>query len=107
MRSLPRFVSISALALGVVTCSDSPVAANRSTGLGRISLAAVFSREAAAALGQRTIFPGVRYDHVRISVIRPPADTVRDTTITFGLDSAAVTLDLTVNVRSSDELFTG
>ena len=61
----------------------------------------------AAALGiaQHLSEFGIDYDRVRVVLVRPPSDTAKDTTVAFTPASPDLTLSLTVEVRSSDEVF--
>lgn len=98
------------LAVGVATCADAPSAARQpvpSVAGARVAFEPVFSRAAAAVYAQRATFAAANFDHVRIVLVRPPTDTVKDTTIVFTPASAIVTLDLTVSARASDETFDG
>lgn len=106
VRPLLRCVSTLLIAVGVATCSDSPPAPiGRSRGdAARIALEPVFSRSAEDASRRLPDF-GIRYDHVRVVLNRAGADTVRDTTIAFAPGQPETTLDLTVDVRASGEVF--
>ena len=95
------------LAAGVVTCSDAPtMTARPQFGGGRehIAFEPVFSPTAAAAYANRADF-NISFDNVRIVIVRPVADTVKDTTIVFGPGQPDLTVDLDVEVRSVDEVF--
>src|SRR5260221_5900468 len=98
------------LAVGVATCSDAPSVAPKPAapvaGHGRLALAPVFSRAAAEVYAQRAAF-AVTFDHVRIVIVRPPSDTVKDTTIVFNPNSPPQTVDLDVTVTTTGETFTG
>jgi hypothetical protein len=106
-----RALSAVLIAVGVATCSDTPLAAVKHTSLGpnggeagRVAFAPVFS---AAALGiaQHLSEFGIDYDRVRVVLVRPPADTAKDTTVAFTPASPDLTLSLTVEVHSSNEVF--
>lgn len=105
MRIRSRPFATALLALAAITCTDGPSAPSGSSGRSAaIGFAPVFSQAAtrtAALLGQF----GISYDHVRIVIVRPPVDTVRDTTIAFTTGDAAMNLDLTVQVEKDGELF--
>jgi adhesin/invasin len=108
-----RSVATMLMAVGVATCSDATTGPGHSTtaspsGGGRASVAfqPVFSSAATAVAAHLGDF-GISYDHVRIVLVRPVADTVKDTTITFGPGLPDVTLDLTVAANSPTEGFTG
>jgi hypothetical protein len=105
MRSLLRSTAVLLLAVAVATCSDAttapvPIAASS----GKIALTAVFFTASAVA---RLADFGITVDHVRIVVVRAPADTVRDTTLVFTQGQPDVALDLTVALRVANETFTG
>ncbi len=105
VRPFLRFVSTLVIAVGVVTCSDSPpapVGHTRGTEA-RVQLEPVFSKSAADASGRLADF-GIGYDRVRVVLSRAIADTVRDTTIAFAPGQPELTLDLTVDVHASDEV---
>ncbi|HEY9225219.1 MAG TPA: hypothetical protein VIP11_01145, partial [Gemmatimonadaceae bacterium] len=108
MRSSLRSLATLALAaVGVISCSEGPNAPPKEMGKGRFSFSAEFTPAAAAVYAQRGTFAAVNFDHVRIVLIRPPNDTVRDTTIVFNPASPPTTLDLTVDVQTTGEVFTG
>ena len=94
------------LAVGVATCSEfhgSPL--EPGPGTGQLSFTPRFSREAAAVYAQRAQFAAVNFDHVRIVLVRPPEETVKDTTVEFNPSSPQLTLELTVKVDSAGETF--
>src|SRR5262247_1868205 len=90
----------------VATCSEfrsNPLEPR--PGTGQLSFTPRFSREAAAVYARRAQFAAVNFDHVRIVLVRPPAETVKDTTVEFNPSSPPKTLELTVEVRSAGETF--
>src|SRR5215813_581125 len=95
------------LAVGVATCTEFRPQPLEPTGAGKgqLSFAPRFSPEAAAVYARRAQFAAVNFDHVRIVLVRPPSETVKDTTIAFGPTSPPLTLELTVKVDSAGELF--
>ncbi|MEP6491727.1 MAG: Ig-like domain-containing protein [bacterium] len=95
-----------AVAVGVATCADAPTAADSSVGhdAARVGFAPVFSAAARVAAAHLADF-GITFDHVRVVIVRPVADTVKDTTIAFVPGQANVTLDLPVAVRVDGESF--
>ncbi|MDB4878382.1 MAG: Ig domain protein group 1 domain protein [Gemmatimonadetes bacterium] len=113
MRIPYRSVATLVLAVGVATCSDAPTGPLRhstaeapSNGArGRVAFEPVFSKSALATFAQRTVFPNLNFDHVRVVIVRPVADTVKDTTIVFAPGSSDVSLDLTVDVHAETETF--
>src|SRR5881628_1921928 len=109
--TLRPFVTL-ALAVGVATCSDAPHAVVKTApegraGTARFSIAPRFSPQAAAVYAQRSTFASVNFDHVRIVLTRPVNEIVIDTVITFNPASPATTLDLFVDVKTTNEIFDG
>src|SRR5262245_19440252 len=106
MRLPQRSLFALLLAVGVATCSEfHPRPLEPSPGTGQLSFAPRFSPEAAAVYARRAQFGAVNFDHVRIVLVRPPEETVKDTTVDFSPTSAPKTLELTVQVRSAGETF--
>jgi hypothetical protein len=106
-----RALSTLLTAVGVATCSDTPPTAVKHSSLGpnggaagRVAFEPVFSA-AALQIAQHLSDFGLHYDRVRVVLVRPPVDTVKDTTIAFTPTGPDITLNLTVEVRSSDEVF--
>jgi hypothetical protein len=100
------------LAIGVATCSDSPHAVVKTApegqaGIGRFSISPRFSPQAAAVYAQRATFAAASFDHVHIVLTRPPNEIVIDTIITFNPASPPTTLDLFVDVKTTNEVFDG
>src|SRR4051812_31449053 len=88
-----------ALVAAAATCTEAPSlgpTAARAAAKARLSANPVFSPAAAAVFSQRSQFAGIGFDHVRIIVVRPPSEVVKDTTIVFNPDSPPVTLDFNV-----------
>src|SRR4051812_33532989 len=86
MRLPLRSLATLAAAVGVATCSDAPSVASRASagiGKGRFALSPVFSRTAAAVFAQRGTFAQLDFDRVRVRLVRPPDEVVKDTTVTF------------------------
>ena len=81
---------------GAITC-DAPTNPGR-RGMAYISVVPVFSRD---ALGN---FSGLTVDQVRITVIRPPSDTLARVTIPFSVESTSVTARVPVQVTGSEFL---
>lgn len=104
IRSLATLIA----ALGVASCGDGPsTAAHPSLGAGRVArvgFAPVFSAAARATAARLADF-GITFDRVRVVIVRPPSDTVKDTTIAFSPGQPDVTLDLSVEVRMDGETF--
>lgn len=105
MRIPIRPFATALLAFVAVTCTEAPSGPSAgSERPGAIAFVPAFSQAAtrtAVLLGQF----GISYDHVRVVIVRPPVDTVRDTTIAFTTRDAAMNLDLTVQVEKDGELF--
>jgi len=106
-----RALSTLLIVAGVATCSDTPPAAVKHSSLGpsggaagRVAFEPVFSA-AALQIAQHLSDFGLHYDRVRVVLVRPPVDTVKDTTIAFSPTGPDITLNLIVEVRSSDEVF--
>src|SRR5215475_7363909 len=106
MRLSHRSLFALLLAVGVATCSEfRPRPLEPSPGTGQLSFTPRFSREAAAVYAQRAQFAAVNFDHVRIVLVRPPSETVKDTTVEFSPSSPPKTLELIVKVDSAGETF--
>jgi hypothetical protein len=106
-----RIASTLLIAVGVATCSDTPPVAVKHSSLGpngaaagRVAFQPVFSA-AALQIAQGLSDFGIKYDRVRVVLVRPVADTAKDTTIAFTPGGPDITLNLTVDVRSPDEAF--
>ncbi|MEO7084671.1 MAG: hypothetical protein ABI442_11250 [Gemmatimonadaceae bacterium] len=87
--------------------ADTPTAAPKPTparGTAKIAFAPIFSSAARAAAARLADF-GISFDHVRVMIVRPVADTVKDMTIAFAPGQSDVTLDLDVAVRQDGESF--
>jgi hypothetical protein len=108
MRIPLRSLASLLLAVGVATCSDAPstgvTPANGPSGVGVVNFQPTFSPAAAAAFARLADF-AIDFDHVHVSIIRPPSETVKDTLIAFRPGQSAITLDLTVPVRVPGEVF--
>ena len=106
-----RALSSLLVAVGVAACSDTPPVAVKHASLGlnggvagRVAFNPVFSA-AALQVAQHLSDFGIDYDRVRVVLVRPPADTAKDTTVAFAPGGPDLILNLTVEVRSSDEVF--
>jgi hypothetical protein len=106
-----RAIPVLIIAVGVATCSDTPPVAVKHSSLepgggaaGRVAFQPIFSA-AALQVAQGLGSFGINYDRVRVTLVRPPADTVKDTTLAFAPGGPDITLKLTVAVRSPDEVF--
>lgn len=96
MRNAIRSLSIGLFAIGLVTCADIATG-NRPRGLERATFAFVPKFEPGA---NRTVTAlaqvGLQYDNVRIVIVRPETDTLKDTTVAFHSTDAPLTLELSV-----------
>ena len=72
--------------------------------MARFAFEPVFAADARAAAARLPDF-GLTFDSVRVVIVRPPADTVKDTTIAFAPGQLDVTLDLSVAVHADNEIF--
>lgn len=97
-RSLMAALSAAALA----SCTDifqGTAPGDRAT----VSIAPQFSRS--ATLASATLArAGLPFDHVRIVIVRPATDTLKDTTLVFTPTSAALTLELSIAAIPSEAL---
>src|SRR5258708_4409329 len=96
MRNAIRSLSIGLFAIGLATCAD-VTGGTHSVSLARATLALAPRFEPntsriIAALAQL----GLQYDHVRIVIVKPQADTLKDTTVQFLSTDAPLTLELSV-----------
>ncbi len=116
MRILSRPIATLVMAVCVATCSDAPTGPLRHPGStpdngsggarARVGFEPVFSKSASTIASRLADF-GIRFDRVRIVIVRPVRDTVADTTVTFLPGQSDLTLDLTVDVKTAGEIFTG
>lgn len=81
----------------VVTCGDSPTGQPR---LGHVALQPVFS-----SIVLSNQFSGLVVDEARITVVRPPNDTVARRTFPFSPDSAEIDAQVDVTVNGASETF--
>jgi hypothetical protein len=107
MRLNFRFVAPLVLAASVVTCSDSPLGPGAGVpGRARLAFEPRFSSAALSAL-QLLSSAGLVVDRVRIVVVRPPSDTLKDTTVVFPVGVDALPLELTVTAVPGEQLGAG
>src|ERR1043165_717924 len=106
MRIPGRSLATLLLAVGVATCSDTPIAAVKTgsspqskAGIGRIAFAPSFSKSAVYAAEHLADF-GYKFDNVHVQIRGTPDTTVIvvDTTITFNPSSPDQSLDFTLPV---------
>lgn len=102
------------MAIGVATCSDTPIAAvkaNTAPGarlnFGHLAMSPVFSKTAQFVAQRLADFPTLQYDSVRVLIRGNPDTTVivKDTTVFFDKNSRELTLDLTVPVATDGQRF--
>ncbi|MDB4905525.1 MAG: Ig domain protein group 1 domain protein [Gemmatimonadetes bacterium] len=104
MRLTSRLAAWALLFLGLVTCSDSPVAPGKG-GAAHLALRPTFSREASAAWQSLASF-GLAVDSVHI-VLRDPAGVVlKDTTVVFPAGADEISLELSVSLNVPEEVLT-
>ena len=107
-RRLTRSLATLIATLGVASCGDGPSTATRPSVEGprvaRVAFAPVFAPTASIAASRLADF-GITFDRVLVRIVRPPSETVKDTTIAFTPGHADVTLDLSVEVRTDNETF--
>ncbi|HTE46408.1 MAG TPA: hypothetical protein VK636_14235, partial [Gemmatimonadaceae bacterium] len=109
MRLPLRSLATLALAVGVATCSDAPSTlvkpvVDGGTAIARLGFEPVFSKDAAATYTRLADF-AIDFDHVHVVVTRPPSEVVKDTLVAFKPGQPAITLELTVPVRTPGEVF--
>src|SRR5262245_54148559 len=109
MRPPIRSFAAALLSVAVATCSDAPQATLTPTPdvgrIGRLSFAPVFSASAQAVYARRATFAAANFDRVRVRLVRPPDEVVKDTTVAFTPTSPPLTLVLTVSVHATGEVF--
>ncbi|HXT17405.1 MAG TPA: Ig-like domain-containing protein [Gemmatimonadaceae bacterium] len=113
MRIPARSLTALFLAIGLATCSDTPIAGvkqglgpNTSATFGRIGFAPVFNKTATYVAEHAADF-GITYDSLRL-VLRGFPDTtviVKDTVIHFTQASADTSIDLLVPVQTDGQRF--
>lgn len=104
MRQFVRSAASLVLAASVATCSDSLSAPGASTtGALRLAFQPHLSAEASRAL-QSLASAGVNIDRVRVVIVRPPADTLKDTTVVFPAGVDVLPLELRVAASPGEQL---
>lgn len=97
MRLPIRIVAALLLAVSGATCTDGPT--GPASGAKRASLALVPQFTAAAAASYNAFTDaGVIVDRVRVVLVRPPADTLKDTTAVFAVGDTTLELNITLPV---------
>jgi hypothetical protein len=108
MRSI-RLAAAVLSAVGLVTCADAPSTIKDSgprppSGQfsARLSLAGQLSPEAQQTVASLAAV-NLAINNVRIVLIRPPADTLRDTIVAVTAGQSSLTTDLTININGVEE----
>ena len=95
MRSFVRSVAWLLLATSATSCLDNPTPSAPTGGAGqlRLDFQPHYSLAATQAL-HALASAGVSVDRVRLAIVRPPSDTIKDTTVVFpaGVDSLPIVL---------------
>ena len=96
-----RFVGAGALALAVVTCSDTLTGPRRFPAA-RVALAPSFSTDARRIMGRLSDF-ALDVNTVHLVLVRPPSEILKDTTVAFpaGVDTLAIELE--VDLTAAEE----
>jgi hypothetical protein len=106
MRSFHRPVVAAIAAAALASCMD--VFQGSAPGNARASLAIAPRFSEAASLASATLATaGVTYNSVRIVIVRPVSDTLKDTTIAFSPSSPEVTLELSIATAPGDSVEAG
>lgn len=95
-RRLARTLPALALAVLAVTCRDNPVAP-RGGGLAHLAVQPTFRSPV-----NLTAF-GLTIDSLRVTIVRPVADTIKDTTVFFSPDSEFIHLPLAFELKAASE----
>jgi hypothetical protein len=104
MRSVIRPLTAVMAATALTSCMDLSAPAGRS----RSSLAIVPRFSESASLASATLAQaGLSYNAVRIVIVRPATDTLKDTTIVFSPTSPEVTLELSIAAAPTEALTAG
>ncbi|MGH7615301.1 MAG: beta strand repeat-containing protein, partial [Gemmatimonadales bacterium] len=96
LRALCAAAGVAAAAVAVTTCSDESPGPN-GPGAGTAVFRPVF------APGVNPAAVNLFIDNVRITLIRPPDELVRDTVVAFSLDSATLRIQLRVDLEAAAE----
>jgi hypothetical protein len=104
MRSIIRPVTAVLAATTLASCMEM----SGPTGASRTSLAIVPRFSHAASLSSATLAQaGLSFNSVRVVIVRPATDTLKDTTIVFSPTSPALTLELSILATPSEDLVAG
>ena len=87
------------LGAAVATCRDAP------TGPGRGGRASLALAPVLPAMASNLAAFGIAIDSLRVVVVRPPTDTVVDTTVFFAADQDSLALSLSIPLNQSPETF--
>jgi hypothetical protein len=106
MRPSIRLLSVALSATALASCMD--VLQGTAPGNSRVSLALTPHFSQSATLASATLAEaGLTYTSVRVVIVRPPSDTLKDTTIAFSPTSPEVTLELSIAAVPSEILEAG
>jgi hypothetical protein len=104
MRSILRPVTAVLAATTLASCMEM----SGPTGTSRTSLAIAPRFSQGASLASATLAQaGLSFNSVRIVIVRPATDTLKDTTIVFSPTSAALTLELSIAATPAENLVAG
>ncbi|MEO5567433.1 MAG: hypothetical protein ABIR92_03015, partial [Gemmatimonadaceae bacterium] len=92
--SLRRFAPL-LLAPIVATCSETTTAPRAGSGRATLSIVPVFSERATHAKAMYDL-AGLEINLVRLVIVRPPSETVKDTTVSYTVGQGNLTLDLNI-----------
>ena len=103
---VPFFAPVAIVAL--VTCTEPTVATGPVSAGGKATLSIVpaFSNAASQAMAMYRA-ANLDIDRVRVVIVRPPADTLKDTTVTYVAAQGDVSLDLTIKAVPGEQLTVG
>ncbi|MEP6731035.1 MAG: carboxypeptidase regulatory-like domain-containing protein [bacterium] len=103
MQRLPRFATLTAIALMVLSCTEAPTDSGSAIETGRIGIAPSFSAAATLAYGALAA-SGVEVTTVRVRLVAPDGST-RDTSIAFPTGMSELQLDLAVPLSAAGQSF--
>lgn len=90
----------------LASCSDSLSTSPAGTAPATLAIVPHFS-ENAATISATLAEVGLAFDHVRIVIVRPANDTLKDTTLVFTPTSNQITLELSVQAVAAEALQAG
>jgi alpha-tubulin suppressor-like RCC1 family protein len=108
MRAI-RLAALALTAVGLATCADAPSSVSDNGPRppagqfsARVSLASRLSEEAAFSMAALTA-QNLGVNAVRVVLVRPPSEVLKDTVVTIAPGQTSVQLDLTVNINGVEE----